>query len=66
MAQLSDIGASSRRSSRRLYAPQDANEMIDHSIGGCSISSGIDLGTVHRWKEPSIPNPAACVKQRRR
>ena len=27
---------------------------------------GIDLGTVHRWKEPSIPSPSGMRKGKAR
>jgi 4-hydroxy-3-polyprenylbenzoate decarboxylase len=63
MAQLSDIGAIIAPIVPAFYTrPKTLDEMIDHSIGRMLDLFGIDLGTVHRWKEPSIPSPSGMRK----
>ncbi len=63
MAQLSDIGAIIAPIVPAFYTrPKTLDEMIDHSIGRLLDLFGIDLGTVHRWKEPSIPSPSGMRK----
>jgi 4-hydroxy-3-polyprenylbenzoate decarboxylase len=44
--------------------PKTLDEMIDHSIGRLLDLFGIDTGTVHRWKEPTIREPSGMRKKR--
>jgi 4-hydroxy-3-polyprenylbenzoate decarboxylase len=63
MTQLADIGAIIAPIVPAFYTrPKTLDEMIDHSIGRLLDLFGIDLGTVHRWKEPSIPSPSGMRK----
>jgi 3-polyprenyl-4-hydroxybenzoate decarboxylase len=39
--------------------------MIDHSVGRLLDLFGIDLGTVHRWKEPASENPSGLSTKKR-
>ncbi|HXJ00138.1 MAG TPA: hypothetical protein VNH44_02870, partial [Micropepsaceae bacterium] len=59
MVTLSDIGAIIAPIVPAFYTrPKTLDEMIDHSIGRMLDLFGIDTGNIHRWKEPSIPEPS--------
>src|SRR5215831_5884417 len=63
MLQLSDMGAIIAPIVPAFYTrPKTLDEMIDHSIGRLLDLFGIDLGTVHRWKDPTIPEPSGTRK----
>src|SRR5262252_1006236 len=63
MTLLSDMGAIVAPIVPAFYTrPKTLEEMIDHSIGRLLDLFGIDLGTVHRWKEPTIPEPSGTRK----
>ena len=65
MTLLSDMGAIVAPIVPAFYTrPKTLEEMIDHSIGRLLDLFGIDLGTVHRWKEPTIPEPSGTRKGR--
>ncbi len=62
MTQLSEIGAIIAPIVPAFYArPTTLDEMIDHSIGRLLDLFGIDLGTVHRWKEPVSDSPSGVT-----
>src|SRR5205085_5298604 len=53
MTQLSEMGAIIAPIVPAFYTrPKTPDEVIDHSVGRLLDLVGIDLGTVHRWKEP--------------
>ena len=63
MTQLSDMGAIIAPIVPAFYTrPKTLDEMIDHSIGRLLDLFGIDLGTVHRWKEPTAKSPSGMKK----
>lgn len=65
MTQLSDMGAIIAPIVPAFYArPKTLDEMIDHSVGRLLDLFGIDLGTVHRWKEPTVKSPSGMKKRR--
>jgi 4-hydroxy-3-polyprenylbenzoate decarboxylase len=65
MLHLSEIGAIVAPIVPAFYTrPKTLDEMIDHSIGRMLDLFGIDVGTVHRWKEPAIPDPSGMPKKR--
>src|SRR5215813_14177087 len=65
MVQLSDMGAIIAPIVPAFYTrPKTLDEMIDHSIGRLLDLFGIDLGTVHRWKEPTAKAPSGMKKKR--
>jgi 4-hydroxy-3-polyprenylbenzoate decarboxylase len=63
MTQLSDIGAIVAPIVPAFYhRPKTLDDIIDHSVGRLLDLFGIDLGTVHRWKEPTIAEPSGTRK----
>ena len=65
MLHLSEIGAIVAPIVPAFYTrPKTLDEMIDHSIGRMLDLFGIDTGTVHRWKEPAVPEPSGVRKKR--
>jgi 4-hydroxy-3-polyprenylbenzoate decarboxylase len=59
MTQLSEIGAIIAPIVPAFYTrPKTLDELIDHSIGRLLDLFGIDLGMVHRWKEPASEHPS--------
>src|SRR4030095_15111533 len=65
MVQLSDMGAIIAPIVPAFYTrPKTLDEMIDHSVGRLLDLFGIDLGTVHRWKETKAKNPSGMKKGR--
>jgi 4-hydroxy-3-polyprenylbenzoate decarboxylase len=63
MTQLSDMGAIVAPIVPAFYQrPKTLEDIIDHSIGRLLDLFGIDLGTVHRWKEPTIAEPSGTRK----
>jgi len=65
MTLLSDIGAIVAPIVPAFYQrPKTLDDIIDHSVGRLLDLFGIDLGTVHRWKEPNIPEPSGTRKPR--
>jgi 4-hydroxy-3-polyprenylbenzoate decarboxylase len=65
MLHLSEIGAIVAPIVPAFYTrPKTLDEMIDHSIGRMLDLFGIDMGTVHRWKEPAIAEPSGMPKKR--
>jgi flavin prenyltransferase len=63
MTLLSDIGAIVAPIVPAFYhRPKTLDDIIDHSIGRLLDLFGIDLGTVHRWKEPTIAEPSGTRK----
>jgi 4-hydroxy-3-polyprenylbenzoate decarboxylase len=66
MTQLSEIGAIIAPIVPAFYTrPKTLDEMIDHSVGRLLDLFGIDLGTVHRWKEPASENPSGLSTKKR-
>lgn len=67
MTQLSETGAIMAPIVPAFYTrPKTLDEMIDHSIGRLLDLFGIDLGTVHRWKEPASESPSGVSAKRSR
>jgi 4-hydroxy-3-polyprenylbenzoate decarboxylase len=67
MSLLSDMGAIVAPIVPAFYQrPKTVQDIIDHSIGRLLDLFGIDLGTVHRWKEPTIAEPSGTRKPRAR
>ncbi|MDE2473672.1 MAG: UbiX family flavin prenyltransferase [Alphaproteobacteria bacterium] len=67
MTQLSETGAIMAPIVPAFYTrPKTLDEMIDHSIGRLLDLFGIDLGTVHRWKEPASESPSGVSAKRTR
>ena len=67
MKQLSDMGAVIAPIVPAFYTrPKTLDDVIDHSVGRLLDLFGIDLGTVHRWKEPTAKNPSGMKKGRPR
>jgi polyprenyl P-hydroxybenzoate/phenylacrylic acid decarboxylase-like protein len=65
MTQLSDIGAIVAPIVPAFYQrPKTLDDIIEHSVGRLLDLFGIDLGTVHRWKEPTDPEPSGMRKGR--
>jgi flavin prenyltransferase len=65
MVQLSDIGAIVAPIVPAFYnRPKTLDDMIDHSIGRLLDLFDVDIGTVKRWKEPTVPNPSGMRKKR--
>ena len=65
MTLLSDMGAIVAPIVPAFYQrPKTLEDIIDHSIGRLLDLFGIDLGTVHRWKEPTIAEPSGTRKPR--
>jgi 4-hydroxy-3-polyprenylbenzoate decarboxylase len=65
MVQLSDMGAIIAPIVPAFYTrPKTLDEMIDHTVGRLLDLFGIDLGTVHRWKEPAAKEPSGMGKKR--
>ena len=65
MTLLSDIGAIVAPIVPAFYhRPKTLDDIIDHSVGRLLDLFGIDLGTVHRWKEPTIAEPSGTRKSR--
>ena len=65
MVQLSDMGAIIAPIVPAFYTrPKTLDEMIDHTVGRLLDLFGIDLGTVHRWKEPTAKEPSGMGKKR--
>jgi len=65
MSLLSDMGAIVAPIVPAFYQrPKTLDDIIDHSIGRLLDLFGIDLGTVHRWKEPTIAEPSGTRKPR--
>jgi 4-hydroxy-3-polyprenylbenzoate decarboxylase len=63
MTLLSDIGAIVAPIVPAFYhRPKTLDDLINHSIGRLLDLFGIDLGTVHRWKEPTIAEPSGTRK----
>ena len=63
MTRLSDMGAIVAPIVPAFYQrPKTLEDIIDHSIGRLLDLFGIDLGTVHRWKEPTIAEPSGTRK----
>ena len=63
MTLLSDIGAIVAPIVPAFYhRPKTLDDIINHSIGRLLDLFGIDLGTVHRWKEPTIAEPSGTRK----
>ncbi len=59
MTQLSEIGAIVAPIVPAFYTrPKTVDDIIDHSVGRLLDLFGIDLGTVHRWKEPTSKEPS--------
>lgn len=59
MAQLSDIGAIVAPIVPAFYTrPKTIEDIVDHSVGRLLDLFGIDLGTLHRWKEPNSKEPS--------
>jgi 4-hydroxy-3-polyprenylbenzoate decarboxylase len=66
MTQLSEIGAIIAPIVPAFYTrPRTLDEMIDHTVGRLLDLFGIDLGTVHRWKEPASDNPSGMTTGKR-
>ena len=66
MTQLSDMGAIVAPIVPAFYQrPKTLQDIIDHSIGRLLDLFGIDLGTVHRWKEPTIQEPSGTRTSKR-
>jgi flavin prenyltransferase len=66
MTQLSEIGAIIAPIVPAFYTrPKTLDELIDHSVGRLLDLFGIDLGTVHRWKEPASENPSGLSAKKR-
>ena len=64
MTLLSDIGAIVAPIVPAFYTrPKTINDIIDHSVGRLLDLFGIDLGTVHRWKEPTSKEPSGMRKK---
>ena len=67
MMQLSETGAIIAPIVPAFYTrPKTLDEMIDHSVGRLLDLFGIDLGTVHRWKEPASEAPSGLSRKRDR
>jgi 4-hydroxy-3-polyprenylbenzoate decarboxylase len=65
MTQLSDIGAIVAPIVPAFYQrPKTLDDIIEHSVGRLLDLFGIDLGTVHRWKEPTDPEASGMRKGR--
>jgi 4-hydroxy-3-polyprenylbenzoate decarboxylase len=65
MTQLSDMGAIVAPIVPAFYTrPKTLDDIIDHSVGRLLDLFGIDLGTVHRWKEPESKSPSGMRKTR--
>jgi 4-hydroxy-3-polyprenylbenzoate decarboxylase len=65
MTLLSDMGAIVAPIVPAFYQrPKTLDDIIDHSIGRLLDLFGIDLGTVHRWKDPTISEPSGMRKSR--
>jgi len=65
MTQLSDMGAIVAPIVPAFYQrPKTLEDIIDHSIGRLLDLFAIDLGTVHRWKEPTIAEPSGTRKSK--
>jgi len=65
MTQLSDMGAIIAPIVPAFYArPKTLEDMINHSVGRLLDLFGIDVGTVHRWKEPASKSPSGMKKTR--
>jgi 4-hydroxy-3-polyprenylbenzoate decarboxylase len=63
MTLLSDIGAIVAPIVPAFYhRPKTLDDIINHSVGRLLDLFGIDLGTVHRWKEPTIAEPSGTRK----
>jgi 4-hydroxy-3-polyprenylbenzoate decarboxylase len=63
MTLLSDMGAIVAPIVPAFYQrPKTLDDIIDHSVGRLLDLFSIDLGTVHRWKEPTIPEPSGTRK----
>jgi 4-hydroxy-3-polyprenylbenzoate decarboxylase len=66
MSQVSEIGAIVAPIVPAFYTrPKTLDELIDHSVGRLLDLFGIDLGTVHRWKEPTSESPSGVSGARR-
>jgi 4-hydroxy-3-polyprenylbenzoate decarboxylase len=64
MVQLADIGAIISPIVPAFYTrPKTIEDIIDHSVGRLLDLFGIDTGTVHRWKEPTIKEPSGMRKR---
>jgi flavin prenyltransferase len=46
--------------------PRTIDDIVDHSIGRLLDLFDIDLGTVHRWKEPAANEPSGIRRRRTR
>jgi 4-hydroxy-3-polyprenylbenzoate decarboxylase len=67
MTQLSEMGAVIAPIVPAFYTrPKTLDDMIDHSIGRLVDLFGIDLGTVHRWKETASEAPSGLNGKRKR
>ena len=65
MTQLSDMGAIVAPIVPAFYTrPKTLDDIIDHSVGRLLDLFGIDLGMVHRWKEPESKSPSGMRKTR--
>jgi 4-hydroxy-3-polyprenylbenzoate decarboxylase len=65
MTQLSDMGAIVAPIVPAFYTrPKTLDDIIDHSVGRLLDLFGIDLGMVHRWKEPESKEPSGMRKKR--
>jgi 4-hydroxy-3-polyprenylbenzoate decarboxylase len=65
MAQLSDIGGIVAPIVPAFYTrPKTIQDIVDHSVGRLLDLFGIDLGTVHRWKEPTDTAPSGIRKKK--
>lgn len=66
MTQLSETGAIIAPIVPAFYTrPKTLGEMIDHSVGRLLDLFGIDLGTVHRWKENTSEQPSGVSTGKR-
>ena len=65
MLQLSEMGGIVAPIVPAFYTrPKSIEDIVDHSIGRLLDLFDIDLGTVHRWKEPESTEPSGMRRKK--